>query len=168
MVGGSEHTKYVHSHFGQITTEGLSLEDAEETVGGAEMRAFRHDVRPAPGWSVDWTIEDHLKYLPPDKHLHVRYTDLTPDAEVLTAEGWVAVGLYGGTADAWIPRVLVRRRAEQAPLASTFVGVIEPYEQQPAIAGIRRLGLETSDAAGLLAIRCRPGRSAWLTDVATY
>jgi hypothetical protein len=147
VVGGREHTKYVHSHFGQITTEGLSLQNVEETAGGAQMRAFRHDVQPSPGWSVDWTIEDHLKYLPPDKKLHVRYTDLTPGTEVLTAEGWVAVGLYGGTADAWIPRVLVRRRAEQAPLASTFVGVIEPYEQQPAIASIQRLGLETSEAA---------------------
>ncbi|OHB76988.1 MAG: hypothetical protein A2W31_03450, partial [Planctomycetes bacterium RBG_16_64_10] len=151
VVGGREHTKYVHSHFGQITTEGLSLQTVAEPSGGATMRAFRHDSQPAPGWSVDWEIEDHLKYLPPDQNRHVCYTDLTPGTEVLTAEGWVAVGLYGGTADAWIPRVLVRRRAEQAPLASTFVGVIEPYEQQPAIASIQRLELETADAA-----RCAP------------
>ena len=107
-MGGNEHTKYLHSHFGQITTAGLSLEDVDETVGGAQMRAFRRAVRPAPPWSVDWTIEDHLKYLPPDEQLHVRYTDLTPDAEVLTGEGWVAVGLYGSTADACI-RACVRR-----------------------------------------------------------
>ena len=66
VVGGTEHTKYMHSHFGQITTEGLSLAEAQETVGGAEMRAFRRDARPAPGWHVDWTIEDHLKYLARD------------------------------------------------------------------------------------------------------
>jgi len=150
VVGGTQHTKYVHSHFGQITTEGLSLADVEETAGGAQMRAFRRDERPVPGWSVDWTIEDYLKYLPPDRHVHVRYTDLTPGTEVLTAEGWVSVGLYGSTADAWIPRVLVRRRAEQAPLASTFVGVIEPYEREPAIASVQRLELETAAATACL------------------
>lgn len=145
VVGGSEHVKYVHSHFGQITTDGLALEDTQESVGGAEMRAFRMASHPAPGWHIDWAIDDHLKYLPPGKQLHLRYTDLTADADVLTAEGWVAVGLYGGTADAWIPRVLVRRRAEQGPLSSTFVGVIEPYELQPAIARVERLTLETTD-----------------------
>ena len=51
---------------------------------------------------------------------------------------------YGSSAEAWIPRVLVRRRAAQAPLASTFVGVIEPYEQAPAIASVRRLDLQTA------------------------
>jgi len=55
----------------------------------------------------------------------------------------VAVGLYGGTAEAWIPRVVVRRRSDQAPLASTFVSVIEPYEKRPAIAEVRRLDLAT-------------------------
>ena len=38
--------------------------------------------------------------------------------------------------------------AEQAPLASTFVGLIEPYEEQSAITSVQRLGLETPDAVG--------------------
>jgi hypothetical protein len=42
--------------------------------------------------------------------------------------------------------VLVRRRAEQAPLASTFVGVLEPYEGESNLAKIRRLELQ--DARG--------------------
>ena len=143
VVGGREHAKFMHSHFGQITPQGLTLQPAEETDGGAQMRSWRKDAQPPPVWSVDWKIEDHLKYLPPGQDLHVRYTDLTPGSEVLTAEGWVAVGLYGGTAEAWIPRVVVRRRADQAPLASTFVSVIEPYEKQPLITQIRRLELAT-------------------------
>ncbi|MHB0959364.1 MAG: heparinase II/III domain-containing protein [Pirellulaceae bacterium] len=150
IVGGREHTKFMHSHFGQITADRLSLQPVTETIGNGQMRNFRQDLHPPAVWSVDWTIEDHLQYLPPATELHLRYTDLTADAEVLTAEGWVAVGLYGGTADAWIPRVMVRRRAEQAPLASTFVGIIEPYEDQPRIASVRRLALESDDehAAG--------------------
>jgi hypothetical protein len=146
VVGGREHAKFMHSHFGRATPQGLTLQPAAEAYGGAEMRSWRKDVKPPPVWSVDWRIEDHLKYLAAGRDLHVRYTDLTPGAEALTAEGWVAVGLYGGTAEAWVPRVVVRRRSEQAPLASTFVSVIEPYEKQPLIAAVRRL--ELTDAAG--------------------
>ncbi|NLX55137.1 MAG: hypothetical protein GXY58_08490 [Planctomycetaceae bacterium] len=146
VVGGTEHTKYLHSHFGQIATEGLTLDEVEEPTGTMPMRILRSDANPAPVWSVDWTIEDRLGYLPPDRQPHLRYTELTPEAEALIAEGWVAVGLYDSSAEAWIPRVLVRRRAAQAPLASTFVGVIEPYERAPAIASIRRLDLQTTAA----------------------
>ena len=58
----------------------------------------------------------------------------------------MAVGLYGGTAEAWIPSVLVRRRAAEPPLSSTFVGVLEPHEERSNIASIRRLELEDSEA----------------------
>ncbi len=145
VTGGREHAKFFHSHFGQITPQGLKLEPTEETSWGEQMRSWRKDAKPPAVWSVDWKIDDYLHYLAPDRELHVRYTDLTPGSEVLTAEGWVAVGLYGGTADAWIPRLMVRRRAEQAPLSSTFVSVIEPYEKQPQIARIRRLALTTGE-----------------------
>jgi hypothetical protein len=143
VVGGREHIKFMHSHFGQLTTRDLSLEAVHESIGGAQMRGFRLDGQPPSVWSVDWEIEDHLKYLPPGKQVRLRYTDLTPGAEVLTAEGWVAVGLYGGTAEAWIPRLLIRRRSDTTPLASTFVGVIEPYEQDPVVTGVGRLDLQT-------------------------
>ncbi|MCX7425400.1 MAG: heparinase II/III family protein [Planctomycetia bacterium] len=142
VVGGREHAKFMHGHFGRITPQGLTLQPAEETGWGEQMRSWRKDAHPPAVWSVDWSIEDYLKYLPAGRDLHVRYTDLTPGTEVLTLEGWVAVGLYGGTAEAWIPRVLVRRRANEAPLASTFVSVIEPYEKQPLVTQIRRLELE--------------------------
>lgn len=164
VVGGREHAKFLHSHFGQITPQGLTLQPAEETYGGDQMRSWRKDAQPPPVWSVDWKLEDYLKYLPAGQDLHVRYTDLTPGGEVLTAEGWVAVGLYGSTADAWIPRLVVRRRAEQAPLASTFVSVIEPYEKQPLIAQVRRLELRTDggqpcpDSDVALEIRLADGR----------
>jgi hypothetical protein len=177
VVGGKEHAKFMHSHFGQISPHGLTLQPAEESYGGAQMRSWRKDetgtgtVHPDRSqsqfraWSVDWKIEDHLQYLPAGHDLHVRYTDLTSGGEVLTAEGWVAVGLYGGTAEAWIPRLAVRRRAPQAPLASTFVSVIEPYEKQPLISQIRRLelawdgGQPCQDSDVALEIRLADGRS---------
>jgi len=42
---------------------------------------------------------------------------------------------------------MVRRQTEKAPLASTFVAVIEPYEETSDIAQIRRLPLETASGA---------------------
>ena len=144
VEGGQEHVKYVHSHFGQITTSGLTLVPSQEAWGGEQMRGFQRDEDPQPVWSVEWAVDDYLKYLPADRSVRLRYTDLTPDADVLTAEGWVAVGLYGGTADAWIPRLMVRRRVDEAPLSSTFVGVLEPYERQPLLQSVRRLELTTA------------------------
>jgi hypothetical protein len=143
---GAEHTRFLHGHFGQISAQGLSLVSMEETRFGPVMRGFKRDSHPAAGWSVDWNIEDHLKYLPPSRKVHLRHTDLTRGAEVELAQTWVSVGLYGGTAEAWIPSVLVRRRAAEPPLCSTFVGVLEPHEGKSNIAAIRRLELEDAEA----------------------
>jgi hypothetical protein len=41
--------------------------------------------------------------------------------------------------------VLVRRRAEQPPLASTFVGVMEPYDEKSNVASIRRMELQDAE-----------------------
>jgi hypothetical protein len=107
-------------------------------------------------------VEDHLKYLPAGSNVHLRHTDLTRGAEVELAEAWVSVGLYGGTADAWIPSFLVSRRAEHAPLASTFVNVLEPYETKSNLAGIRRLDLQ--DAKGEPCVEADVGIEVRLAD----
>ncbi len=144
VVGGRDHAKFLHSHFGKITTEGLSLEADKDYGHNTQMRSFRTDRAPAPGWHVDWKIEDRYELLPPGTQVHLRYTDLTTEAAASTAEGWVVAGIYSSTDEAWIPRIMVRRRAETEPLASTFVGVLEPYAEQPSIKRIRRLPLQTS------------------------
>jgi hypothetical protein len=142
VVGGREHAKLTSSHFGRITPLGLSLADVENPGMAGQLRAFRKAALPPPVWAVDWTVEDRWKYLPPGSDVHLRYTDLTPGAEVFTAEAWVSPGMYGGTDQTWVPRVIVRRKSPQAPLVSTFVGVIEPYQKAPKIGSVRRLPLE--------------------------
>jgi hypothetical protein len=145
VVGGKEHVKFVHSTFGRVTPHGLSLKPADPYQHGTQMRNFRKDANPPAAWSVDWRIEDHFKYLPPGKEIRVRYTDLTAGAEAVLAEAWVSDALYEKTSESWIPRVLVCRRGPQAPLASTFVSALDPYEKEPNVTSVRRLGLKTTD-----------------------
>ena len=140
VVGGADHAKFTHSHFGQITTEGLSLKPADDYGHGTQMRNFSADAEPKPGWSVDWQIEDRYHLRPPGADIHLRYTDLTSDAKAFTCESWISLG---GVEDAWIPGVMVRRQTEKESLASTFVSIIEPYEGTANIARIRRLSLAT-------------------------
>jgi dienelactone hydrolase len=146
VKGGTEHTRFLHGHFGRASAQGLSLSTVDQVRFGPVMRNFKRDLKPSQGWSVDWDVEDHLKYLPAGSDVHLRHTDLTRGAEVELAETWVAVGLYDGTSEAWIPSVLARCRAAQPPLASTFVGVLEPYEAKSNIAAIRRLDLQDTEA----------------------
>jgi len=145
VAGGKEHTRFLHGYFGRAVTRGLSPVPVKVIRYGEVMRNFRRDPQPQEGWGMDWIVEDHLKYLPAGSRVQLRHTDFTSGAEVDLAESWVAVGLYGGTADAWIPSVLVRRRAQQAPLASTFVGVMEPSDTQSNLNKIRRLELHDGD-----------------------
>ena len=145
VVGGKDHAKFMHSHFGTIRTDGLRLRDAKPYGHGTEMRNFRTDPNPQPGWRVDWEIEDRYEILPQNAKVHLRYTDLTTGSQASTAEGWVTAGQYSTSVEAWIPRIMVRRRSEEAPLVSTFVSVIEPYGGESNIAAIRRLTLQDAD-----------------------
>ncbi len=148
VVGGTDHAKFMHSHFGTIATTGLDLQPSEDYGHGAHMRNFHTDAHPAPGWSATWDIEDRYGLLEPGARMHLRYTDLTADAEASIAEAWIVPGRsYSSTETAWIPRLMIRRRTDEGPLASTFVGVIEPYERRPVIADVRRLHLQTTDGA---------------------
>jgi hypothetical protein len=146
VIGGREHFKFLHSYFGEITNQGLKLMPTDSPGLVGEMRNFQLDPQPEAGWSVDWKIIDRYQLLAPDADVHLRYTDLTPGAQVFTAEAWVMVDGFNAYAEAWIPRLLVRRESAQPPLVSTFVGVLEPYEKQAKIRKITRRGL--TDAQG--------------------
>ena len=139
VVGGATHDKFTGSGFGSVTTSGLALVPAQDYGGGAQLRNLRMDESPKPGWSVDWAIEDRYKYLAPGADVHLLCTDLTSGAAAGLAEAWVSYGGYYVNNEAWVPRVLARRTGKGAPLASTFVAVLEPYEKKSNIASMRRL-----------------------------
>ena len=144
VVGGSEHAKFTTGHFGTLVTQGLNLRESEAYGRGTQMRALRTDPAATPGWSAEWQVDDRYQLREPGAQVRLRYTDLTTDAEAGTCEAWVIQGGYNQTQEAWVPRIMVRRRGE-APLASTFVAVLEPYEGQPAITALRRLPLLAPD-----------------------
>ncbi|MCF7854213.1 MAG: heparinase II/III-family protein [Candidatus Pacebacteria bacterium] len=149
VVGGRDHAKFFHSHFGRVSTTGLTLEDSEPYGHATQMRNFRVDPAAKPGWHADWDIEDRYGILSEGTPLGVRYTDLTATAQAGTAKAWISYGGYGAdiTKQAWIPRLMVRRQSTSAPLASTFAAVIEPYGDRPRINAIRRLPL--TDTGGV-------------------
>jgi len=149
VAGGKSHEKYMHSHFGTIETEGLSLVEAPDHPPGGEMRAFRKDPSPEPGWSVTWNIKDEYDYVPPGTPVHLRYTDLTREAEAYTCEAWIVNGTYESGREVWIPRVKVRRHDPEGDLESTFAAVIEPYGQASNIDQIRRLTVTDADGTEL-------------------
>lgn len=146
VAGGREHAKITRSHFARLETPGLRLQQAPPWGGTNLLRGFRSDPRPPENWSADFLIEDRLGYLPPGAQVRLRYTDLTREAEAMTCESWT-VRNATSTEQFWIPTVITRRAAaEGGELASTFAGVLEPYETRPRLRTIRRLPLVTEDS----------------------
>ncbi len=147
VVGGNDHAKFTRSNFSQLTTGGLRLEPAPDYGNKTLMRNFRVHRDAPSGWTADFKIEDRYKYLAPGAGVHLRYTDLTTGADAYTAESWT-VRNATSTEQFWIPTLVTRRQSKDAPLASTFVAVLEPCGKQSRIRGIRRLKLETEQGAG--------------------
>ncbi len=143
-VGGKDHAKFQHSHFATVSTRGLTLSPAPDFGHETEMRAFRTDPSAVAGWEIDWRVDDRYGYLPSGADVHLRYIDLTHEASASLCESWVTPGSYDGTDEVWVPTVMTRRTAQAEPLESTFVAVVEPYENASKLAGARRLILETA------------------------
>lgn len=149
VVGGTDHAKFIGSHFGTLQTQGLKLQPDRDYGHETQLRNFFTDPRPAPGWSADWAIEDRYGYRPPGTRLRFRYTDLTAQAQASVCEAWVIAGHFNVLDEAWVPRLMIRRSADTAPLASTFVGLIEAHENQPVIRQARRIPLVSANGEPL-------------------
>ncbi|MBN2308544.1 MAG: heparinase II/III family protein [Candidatus Hydrogenedentes bacterium] len=148
VAGGAEHAKFIHSAFGTVTTQGLTLAPAPDYGNDTQMRNFQCDANAPVGWQADWRIEDRRNYLEDGADIHVRYTDLTPHTEAGLAEAWIDAAGFAGE-PTWIPQLMVRRRTAEGPLVSAFVSVIEPYEGTSRLAAIRRLPLESMNARAM-------------------
>ena len=146
VAGGCDHAKMTHPNFGTATVTGLELAPLPDFPDeNVQMRNFRGG-KPEAGWRLDWKIEDPCGLLPADRNVHLRYTDLSSDVEAAMVETWLASKHGGANHEGYLPSLMVRRQtAGEVPLISTFVAVMEPYEDQSNIQSIRRLPLQTSD-----------------------
>ncbi|HQO35695.1 MAG TPA: heparinase II/III family protein, partial [bacterium] len=149
VVGGADHARFLTPFFGTPVSESLNLKPGDDFGHDTFIRNTQTDSAPKSPWIVDWSIKDFYKYLPEDRQIHLRYTDLTSNAEASLAECFVDVGENYGGGQQWVSRLMVRRKAETAPLASCFVGVIDAYEQTPNIKQVKRLPLESPDGTTL-------------------
>lgn len=148
--GGRDHAWFMHSHFSELTTHGLTLHTGVPYEYSTEMRNYQTDPAPSHHWFADWKIIDRQKLLATPRDIHLRYTDLGSDATVSTLEGWVATGGFTTNDEVWIPRLMMRRRLthETTPdLRSTFAGIIEPYENHSAIEQVLTLPLCAEDGS---------------------
>jgi hypothetical protein len=143
VIGGSDHARLLHSYVGDLTTEGLNLQQAEDYGYDTLMRHFQSDSAPPSGWSADWKINNKQAQLPTESEIHLRTIDVTTGATAYTSETWVSSGFQDtDVREFWIPTVIARRQGA-APLHSTFVSIIEPYSCSSNIKGVRRLPLQT-------------------------
>lgn len=146
VAGGSVHDRFLHGYFGKTEANGASTPVPTPPEHSATlMRQFMRIASPnaKTPLQVDWRVQDRLGYLPRGKRVTLRCIDLTPDAEAFLCEGWVSVSGFSGTEEGWIPRLMVRRKGS-APLASTFVAVLVPFEGNTCpVAAVRRLPLQT-------------------------
>ncbi|MBN2089422.1 heparinase II/III family protein [candidate division KSB1 bacterium] len=144
VIGGIDHAKFMHGYFGDISTIGLNLSPIADYGFDTQMRNFRGDASPDEGWSVTWHLKDFYKYLPQNAAVHLRYTDLTRKVSAAIAETWIAFGFSNSQVE-WLPSLMIRNQGEKGPLATTFLGVIEPFEEASNIKSIKRLDLFSRD-----------------------
>ncbi|MFZ5516668.1 MAG: heparinase II/III domain-containing protein [Candidatus Zhuqueibacterota bacterium] len=137
VVGGSDHAKFLHGHFGTMETTGLNLSPHPDFGMETQMRNFNRDANPASGWSATWRLRDVHSYLPDSASVFLRYFDLTRNAAAFTAETWVAFG-FNDSNEAWLPSLVVRNHSDAASLATNFVGILEPFETAPLVRSVKR------------------------------
>lgn len=164
VTGGQDHAKFLHGYFGALTTRGLELKPAADYGFATQMSRFRSDRHPAPAWQAVWEIEDSYHYRTGKPPLYLAYTDLTRGAEAAVADTWISLGFQDGRT-ATIPSLMVRRRTEEGVLQSTFLGILQAYENRSSIESVQRYDLFSGDRRKLgdqnaaVAVRFTDGRT---------
>jgi hypothetical protein len=160
--GGSDHAKFTHGYFGDVTGQGLNLQPQTDYGFNTEMKAFQYDSDPVADRRVVWNIRDQLGYLTPGQQVHLGYLDASSHVEIALAESW--------TVSDWLPSLLLRHRGPDS-LATAFVGVWEVFEHGSNIERLRRIPLsinnqiESSDMDVALAVEMKDGGRDYIIAV---
>lgn len=169
VQGGRDHLYSLHGMPGEVTVQGLNL--AKQAGGtyagpGVEYRAqtgaevgygyswvnnVERDAQPPESFAVDWKGQEGWGGIAAGADLHVRYHSFTPLQDVALGDMEPPQNKKGNPH--WLRYLLAHRRGAEG-LSSTFTGVVEPYEGQPAITKADRLELaEAPEAAQAVAVR---------------
>ncbi len=181
--GGGEHVYSFHAAEGDVATEGLELQGRSGTYAGPSIGfgefydeafsgsyagsgyQFLDHVETAANrpetFSADWKVRDTHNQAPEaakDK-VGLRMTMLGNQGEVSFANGYPAQNIEGNPDS--LRYMLVRNQGSD--LASRFVGVIEPYLENPMVEASELMPLadEGGDAVALR-IRLKNGRTDYV------
>jgi hypothetical protein len=166
IAGGSDHSKFSHGYFGNLSVQGLALQPQPDFGFNTEMKDFQSDTSPATGWQAVWNIKDHYGYLTPGRQLHLAYLDASRKVEAAVAKTWIAFGFQNDQTE-WIPSLLVRRRGRDS-LVTAFAGVWEVYEQEGKIGKLQRAQLtmdgraDGSDLDVAMAVQMKDGSQDYM------
>jgi hypothetical protein len=141
--GGTEHIRSYTPFFATVSVDTLALEPHAFEHDWL-LENVRRDPSPKSGWTLTLAFEDRYGYLKEGATPHLRYFGVGDEAEVLLADNWIDVGLYGGEPD-WTSRWMERRRSDSVPLASQFAGILEPYMDTPFIREVQSVRLVRAD-----------------------
>jgi len=152
--GGEEHTFSFHGPDGEVTAENLQLDPYKGTGLGegleyADFSPTKHTdsefsclglmydparANPQGVWGLDYLLRDQ-------DNVHLRMTSVYPEGGELT----VAKGKPPGGRKLYEMTWAVLRNRGNAPLASQYVNVLEPYLAEPSIARIERVPVTGGD-----------------------
>jgi len=142
VEGGKDHAKFFHGYLGDVTTKNLSLSPEKDYGFDTQMTNFLTDFSPGKNWSADWEIYDYYNYLTPKKDVHLIYRDLTSNISASLADTWIAFGFDRG--DTLIKSLMIRNKNDSSA-ATTFVGILEPYENKSKIHSVNRISLKAEE-----------------------
>lgn len=157
ILGGSEHLYSFHALPGPVGVEGLQLtpqaggsyagEDVpfKTSIKGAGMGfswldKVQRDAAPPEAFRLDFMAAPPYWGLTQADDLHLRYHGLTRYTEVALADGYPPSNQSAGAPEKL--RYLLARNSGSDDLATTCVGVIEPFKGKPLIDRVRRLDVE--------------------------
>ena len=153
VQGGNDHLYSLHGPPGPVTCLGLNLvpqqggsyagpgvEYRTQTPAGARygyawIANVERDTQPPAAFIVDWKAQAGYRGVTDRDDVHLRYHGFNELADVALGDMEPPQNKQGNPR--WL-RYLLAHRAGQ-DLASTFVGLLEPYQGRPAIQAAERL-----------------------------
>jgi oligo-alginate lyase len=152
VVGGFDHVYDFHGPPGEITTIGLKLAPQKTgtyagenvpkgsvtkdfPVGYSYLYNVRRDNNPPDQFMLDWKAEAGYRGLTEKDDVHLRMYALSKSNDIALADGDPPQNKPGNPKK--LGYVLMHRAATD--LNSTFVSVIEPYQNKPFIKSVKRL-----------------------------